>query len=124
MGHMKVIFLFSISALICSAVLCQERPPGPVEIVDEPHHKLILKNQSVQVFRLRLLANEVTLPHRHRRFYAFISMDPAIIGNEVQGRQPVLTELKPAEVHTSRGGFTVAERTILPSLLRSWSSNR
>jgi hypothetical protein len=33
-----------------------------------------------------------------------------VIGHEVRGRQPVMTHLEAAEVHTSKGGFAVAER--------------
>jgi quercetin dioxygenase-like cupin family protein len=54
------------------------------------------------------------LPHRHKTFYAFVSLRPVTLGNEVRGRQPVLKELRAGELHTSRGGFTVAERNLSP----------
>jgi uncharacterized RmlC-like cupin family protein len=43
-------------------------------------------------------------------FYAFLSLRPVVIGNEVRGRQPVMTRIEAGELHTSKGGFTVAER--------------
>jgi quercetin dioxygenase-like cupin family protein len=43
-------------------------------------------------------------------FYAFLSLRPVVIGNEVRGRDPVLTRLDPDELRTSKGGFSVAER--------------
>ena len=49
------------------------------------------------------------MPHRHKGFYAYVSLRPVTIGNEVRGRQPVLTRLDAGELHTSRGGFNVAE---------------
>lgn len=107
------LLLFTV-APICRAGWCQEVAPAAVEIADEPHHTLLLKNQAVRVFRLNLLPKEATLPHRHRSFYAFVSVRPATIENEVRGRQPALTELKAGELHTSKGGFTVAERNNSP----------
>jgi quercetin dioxygenase-like cupin family protein len=104
--------LFLVAILVCPAVWCQEVGPSAVDIVEEPHHTLILKNQAVRVFRLRLQPKEVTLPHRHKTFYAFLSLRPLTLGNEVRGRQPILTELKAGELHTSKGGFAVAERNM------------
>ena len=109
---MKVSVLFFAATLICPDVWCQEGAPTVVEIVDEPHHTLLLENEAVRVFRLNLQQKEVTLPHRHQTFYAFLSLRPVTIGNEVRGREPVFTELKAGELHTSKGGFTVAERNI------------
>ena len=106
----KVAFLGAI--LICPGAWCQDGGPTAVEIADEPHHTLILKNQAVRVFRLSLQPKEVTLPHRHDAFYAFVSLRPVTISNEVRGRQPVRTELKAGELHTSKGGFTIAERNV------------
>ena len=80
------------------------------EITDEPHHTLLFQNDEVRVFHLKLQPNDVTLPHRHSTFYAYLSLHPVTIGNEVRGRQPVLTQLEGGELHTSKGGFTVAER--------------
>ena len=98
------------AAAACAAVLAQQPEPTAVEIADEPHHTLVLRNEQVRVFRLRLQPGEVTLPHRHAVFYAFLSLRPAVIGNEVRGRQPVVTHAEAGELHTSKGGFTLAER--------------
>jgi hypothetical protein len=98
------------AALICALAWSQESRSTSVEIVDEPHHTLLLQNPEVRVFRLKLQPNEVTLPHRHKSFYAYLSLRPVTIGNEVRGRQPVVTDIEAAELHTSKGGFTVAER--------------
>lgn len=84
--------------------------PAAVEITDEPHHALLIRNSQARVFRLKLEPGEATLPHRHRGFYAFLSLRPVVIGNEVRGHDPVLTSLEADELRTSKGGFTVAER--------------
>jgi len=103
---MIALFVLSISA----SVRAQSHPPAVVEITDEPHHVLVLSNERVRVFRLKLAPHEVTLPHRHQNFYAYVSLLPATIGNEVHGRQPVITQLDAGDLHTSKGGFNLAER--------------
>jgi len=85
------------------------------DLVEEPHHKLIFENSTVRVFQLELQPHEVTLPHRHKGFYIYLSLTPATISNEVRGRQPVETVLEAGEVHTSKGGFNLAERNQSPT---------
>jgi hypothetical protein len=43
-----------------------------------------------------------------------MSLRTVRIGNEVRGHSPVPVELAAGEVHTSKGGFTVAERDSSP----------
>ena len=88
----------------------QDAPPTEVKIGNEPHHALSFENDQVRVFHVKLEPNEATLPHRHESTYAYLSLRPITISHEVRGRQPVLTELEAGEFHTSKGGFTVAER--------------
>jgi len=112
---MKVNALIVATALFCCGFSCtdvcaQERVPAPVEISGEPHHSVVLQNDKVQVFRLTLLPQEATLPHRHKAFYAYVSVRPVTIANEVRGHQPVITQLDAGELHTSKGGFVLAER--------------
>lgn len=94
----------------CTAGLSQQPAPAAVEIAGEPHHALLLCNSQARVFRLKLQPGEATLPHRHVMFYAFLSLRTVTIGNEVRGRQPVITRMEAGELHTSKGGFTIAER--------------
>ncbi len=76
----------------------------------EPHHRLVFENDRIQVFHLQLEPNAVTKTHRHPSFYAYFSLRPVTISNEVAGHAPVVTHLKQGELHTSKGGFNVAER--------------
>jgi quercetin dioxygenase-like cupin family protein len=94
----------------CTPGLAQQPGPAAVEIADEPHHSLLLRNAQMRVFRLKLQPGEATLPHHHGVFYAFLSLRPVVIGNEVRDRQPVVTRIEAGELHTSKGGFTLAER--------------
>ena len=98
------------SLLALPSAHAQQVPPNTQEITNEPHHTLLLQNDDVRVFRLKLQPGEATLPHRHQLFYAYLSLRPVTIANEVRGREPVLTQLEAGELHTSKGGFTVAER--------------
>lgn len=107
---MKLAVSALATALLCTPGWSQEAPSAPVEVVDEPHHTLLLQNPEARVFRLKLQPNEVTLPHRHKAFYAFLSLRPVTISNEVRGRQPVVTHIEATELHTSKGGFALAER--------------
>jgi hypothetical protein len=104
-------FLLSFILLISVLAVCQTRAPGPsIELASEPHHTLLLQNSKVRVYRLKLKPHEATLPHWHRKFYAYLSLSPAVIGNEVRGRKPVMSHTDGDEVHISKGGFIVAER--------------
>lgn len=95
-------------------VQAQESTVKAIDIADEPHHTLLLQNDEVRVFRLKLQPGEVTLTHRHKMYYAYLSLRAVTIGNEVRGHQPVLTRLEGGELHTSKGGFNLAERNNSP----------
>ncbi|MGH9546969.1 MAG: hypothetical protein ACRD23_17330 [Terriglobales bacterium] len=104
-----------VAFLLCTAAQAQEgRSTAPVDISDEPHHKVLFENPEVRVFRLELQPSEATVPHRHKHLYAYLSLHPLTIANEVRGRPPVIVSLEGGEVHTSKGGFTVAERNKSP----------
>jgi hypothetical protein len=82
----------------------------PVPLKDEPHHHLLLENQSVRVFRLTLQPNEATLRHRHNGLFISVALRPATVANEVRGRQPIITNFSEGEVHSSRGAVNITER--------------
>jgi quercetin dioxygenase-like cupin family protein len=104
--------LLAISLLLypVSARSQTEETTAPVSIEKEPHHSLVFENDQVQVFHLQLQPNEVTEVHRHASFYAYFSLRSVTISNEVKGHDPVITQLEPGELRTSKGGFNVAER--------------
>lgn len=119
MPRMKTPLSILVALLWCTTLQAQRKPPAaPVDISQEPHHEILFENPTVRVFRLELQSNEETLPHRHTHFYAFLSLQPVTIANEVRGRPPVVVRLESAEVHTSKGGFRVAERNKSPEPAR------
>jgi len=83
-----------------------------LNIAHEPHHTVLLQNLKARVLRLTLQPNEETRLHRHDSYYAFVSLKPALISNEVPGHAPKITKLEARELHTSRGGFELVERNI------------
>jgi quercetin dioxygenase-like cupin family protein len=111
---MRLVISALAAVLLSLPISGQEPPPKTVEIADEPHHVLLLQNSSVRVFNLKLKTNEGTLPHTHKKFYAYISLRSVEIAHEVRGRKPVIAHLEAGELHTSKGGFTVAERDSSP----------
>jgi hypothetical protein len=100
----------AVALLLCVGVRAQEGAATSVDITAEPHHTLLLENSQARVFHLRLQPGEATLPHRHRNIYAYLSLRPITIANDVRGRPPVVVGLEANEVHTSKGGFTITER--------------
>lgn len=105
-----------IAALLVSAALSGQNVPSPAvpDLSKEPHHQLLFENAQVRVFRLELQPDEATVPHRHQLSYAYVSLHPVTIANEVRGRQPVVVQLEAGDVHTSKGKFTLAERNKSP----------
>ena len=51
--------------LVLSSLVTAQQSPVPVE--EEPHHHLVLRNDSVVVFRVKLSPGESTLDHTHSR---------------------------------------------------------
>lgn len=108
---MKIPASIFIVWLVSTAALAQQNHPSkPVDMSKEPHHRMLFENSVVRVFRVELQSGEVTIPHRHEHWYAYLSLHSSTIANEVHGRTPVIVTLENGEVHTSKGGFTLAER--------------
>ena len=65
------IYLWGVLMLASSTLVASPQSPVPAE--EEPHHRLVLKNDSVMVLRVMLRPGESTLFHTHlydRRGYA------------------------------------------------------
>lgn len=107
---MKIAVLAILTLLLCTATRAQQGDAVPVDLASEPHHKVLFENSQVRVFRLVLQPGEATAPDRHKRLYAYLSLRPVTIANEVRGRPPAIVMVEGGELHTSKGGFTLAER--------------
>jgi hypothetical protein len=104
------VFFISAWLLLPIQAWTQTETQAVISIDKEHHHGLTFENERVRVFHLQLQPNEATEIHRHPSFYAYFSLQPVTIANEVGGHAPVITQLEPGELHTSKGGFNVAER--------------
>jgi quercetin dioxygenase-like cupin family protein len=102
------------SAVLVSVLLlcpiCARSQTAPVPLEKETHHTIAFQNDRVVVLHLHLQPGEATEYHRHRSFYAYFSLGAVTIANEVRGHPPVIAQMEPGELRTSRGGFNVAER--------------
>lgn len=94
--------------LVLAAMLIPSQPKAssPVEITAEPSHHLVLENRYVRVFSVEVAARSATLLHRHRHDYIFVSLGPAQITNEVEGKPPVEVKLADGEARFTQGNFT------------------
>jgi hypothetical protein len=88
-------FVFSGAALFLCATSVRPQANGtsPTAIEKEPHHSLAFENDLVRVFHLQLQPNEATKIHRHTSFYAYFSLRPVTISNEVAGNIQSLRSL-------------------------------
>ena len=84
----------------------QPKTSQPVEITSEPSHHLVLENHYVRVFSVEVAARSATLLHRHRHDYIFVSLGPAQISNEVEGKPPAEIKLADGEARFTQGNFT------------------
>lgn len=57
--------ILSCGALILLLSILVASQQAPVRVEDEPHHHVVLKNDSVMVMRVKLQPGESTLPHTH-----------------------------------------------------------
>ncbi|MGO9403638.1 MAG: hypothetical protein ACLPVW_09220 [Terriglobales bacterium] len=83
--------------------------PSPVAVQDEPHHHLVLKNDSVMVVRVTLLPGESTLFHTHLYDRVTVDLTDATITRQKLGDPKIVTEAtKPGDVVAleSNGPFT------------------
>jgi quercetin dioxygenase-like cupin family protein len=94
-----------LSMVLIALPFASDKTPAEVEITSEPSHHLALQNQYVRVFQVEVAPHAATLMHRHRHDYIFVTLGPAQISNEVQGKQAVALDLKDGEVRAVDGNF-------------------
>src|ERR1700687_2987588 len=76
---------------------------SPVPVEEEPHHHLVLKNESVMVLRVKLLPGESTLFHTHLHDRVAIDLTGATITLQKLGEPESAPEL------TQPGGVAASE---------------
>ena len=101
------IYLCGTLALVLSTLIVAQQSPVPVE--EEPHHHLVLKNDSVMVLRVKLLPGESTLFHTHSHDRVAIDLSDATITRQKPGEPESAPEAtKPGDVAAlvSNGTYT------------------
>src|SRR6267378_5991547 len=76
-----------------------------VPIPKEPHHHLVLENEYVRVFRVRVPAHDATLLHQHDVPYLYVALGPADVINAVQGKPEVRLVMADGQLGYSPGHF-------------------
>ena len=104
-------------ALMAFAVLAQ--PATEVAITAEPHHHLALKNNYVRVFKVEVPPHQATLVHRHPYDYAYVTIGPVELSNNVEGKAPAALKLQDGETRFSPGNFSHAVRVLSDTPFRN-----
>src|SRR5208282_2397645 len=88
--------------LILTAFAAAQQAPVPVE--DEPHHHVVLKNDSVIVMRVKVLPGESTEFHTHAHDRVAVELSEATITQQKPGEAEGATEVrKPGDVLAFNG---------------------
>jgi hypothetical protein len=101
-----------LSLLVLLAVPQNAPVAQSVAATEEPHHKLVLENTYVRVFRVSVPAHEATLLHRHDLPYLTVSLGANDLMNAVAGKPEVEVTQKDQQINYSKGGFAHAIRPL------------
>lgn len=93
--------------------------PQSVAITDESHHKLVLENPYVRIFRASVPVHETTVLHRHDHPYVTVSLGNNDFMNAVVGESETEVVQKDRQIGYSEGGFA---HTIRPANGSSFNS--
>jgi quercetin dioxygenase-like cupin family protein len=113
---MKLRSLFLI-IIACTVLLYAQSPE--VEITAEPHHHLVLQNPFVRVFKVEVAPHAVTLMHRHRHDYVFVTLGASEVENDVQGKPPATLKLKDGDTYFLPGGFAHIAKNLVDQPFRN-----
>ncbi|HEU5334615.1 MAG TPA: hypothetical protein VFU27_01555 [Terriglobales bacterium] len=76
-----------------------------VTLDKEPGHHLVLQNQYTRVFQVEVPPHASTELHLHQHNYLFVSIGPALIENQVQGKASVKMKLQDGQTELAKGPF-------------------
>ena len=120
---MKTKLIALLTAFVAAPVSAQTKkqpnPPSEVEITAEPSHHLAFQNSYVRVFQVEVAPHSSTLLHRHRHDYIFVSLGPAEVSNEVEGKSPVTLKLQNGEARFTEGNFAHVARNLANTPFRN-----
>ncbi|MGB9206062.1 MAG: hypothetical protein WCB94_19045 [Terriglobales bacterium] len=103
---MKISLCGALVSMLSTLVAAQQ---SPVPVEEEPHHHLVLKNDSVVVLRVKLLPGESTLFHTHLHDRVAVHLSDATITQQKQGEPVSAPQVaKPGDVVVweSNGAYT------------------
>ena len=102
----RVLFLFLLIPFFAAQTTTE------VEITSEPSHHLALENEYVRVFTVEVAPHALTLMHRHRHDYVFVTLGEAHVSNEVEGKPPVDLKLSDGDTRFVPGNFAHVARNL------------
>jgi len=93
---LKTVSFFALAFVLAGVGMAQQ---SPVSVEDEPHHHVLLKNESVLVVRVALAPGESTLFHTHSYDRVTIDLTDTTITREKLGNPEIVREAtKPGDV--------------------------
>jgi quercetin dioxygenase-like cupin family protein len=101
------IYFCGALVFVLSGLIAAQQKPVPVE--DEPHHHILLKNDSVVVLRVKLLPGESTLVHTHLHDRVAVHLSDTTITQQKQDEPVSAPQVaKPGDVvvSESNGAYT------------------
>jgi quercetin dioxygenase-like cupin family protein len=96
---------FIVVALLIFPLLTAYAAAPEVEITSEPSHHLALENQYLRAYQVEVAPKAVTLLHRHRHDYLFVTLGNSHVVNEVADKPPVELTLADGETRFVAGNF-------------------
>jgi beta-alanine degradation protein BauB len=108
-----------IPALVLISIALVAQDTSEVEIAAEPHHHLLLENAYVRVFHVEVAPHEATLMHAHHHDYIYVTLGPAQIENDVQGKPPVTLKMQDGQTEFIPGDFAHLVRNLADTPFRN-----
>ncbi|MBZ5654643.1 MAG: hypothetical protein LAO56_05115 [Acidobacteriia bacterium] len=116
---MKTLFYFTL-AWVLGGVVAAQQSPVPVE--EEPHHHVVLSNESVLVIRVTLPPGESTQFHTHSHDRVTIDLTDTTITRQKLGDPEIVRDAtKPGDVAASElnGPYTHRVHNVDPSVFEA-----
>jgi len=112
---LRLLFLLAVAAAINLAAQSTKDVP----VTSEPHHHLVLHNKYVRVFKVDVPSQQATLMHRHEYDYAYVTIGPTELINQVEGKPATDLKLQDGETRFSPGPFAHLIRVLAPAPFRN-----
>ena len=79
---------------------------SPVEVANEPHHHLVLRNEYLRAYKVELPPGEQTLLHHHGENFVSVTLSEAQIENDAVGKPPAGLKTGPGDVRMTSAPLT------------------